>query len=201
MSGLDDSAYGTCAVFQLPPQKTFSSSPDKRIQLLWLLIVTLGLSNGAEQIKACKTFCAAETCSFLEGLQRAQGVPSCLRSGTHHAESLGLVQQAVLHDVRIQRQAMEVLGSYHPFWLQQALEVVVKKRVPGFAGSIKRQKAALASFAAQHILNDADLAYEWATNKAIDGLYPPQYWVRQAVHSRFKGLMANINEADVGVIS
>lgn len=93
--------------------------------------------------------------------------------------SLNSMQQAVLSDVRIQKQAMDVLNSYHPFWLQQAMEIVVRKRVPPSSGSVKRQKAATSSFAAQHFLNDTDLAYEWASNKAIDGLYPPQYWVSE----------------------
>ena len=83
----------------------------------------------------------------------------------------------VLNDVRIQKHAMEVLGSYHPFWLQQAMELIVRKRVPLMPTDSRQKRSAIASFAVEHFLNDADLAYEWATNKAIVGLYPPQYWV------------------------
>lgn len=88
------------------------------------------------------------------------------------------MQQAVLNDVRIRSQAMEVLGSYHPFWVRQAMEIIVQRRVPPAGVNDQKEGSSLSTFITNHFLNDADLSYEWATNKAIDGLYPPQYWVR-----------------------
>lgn len=72
---------------------------------------------------------------------------------------------------------MEVLTSYHPFWLRQAMEIIVQKRVPTAGDGGGKQGSSLSGFITDHFLHDADLSYEWATNKAIDGLYPPQYWV------------------------
>ncbi len=73
---------------------------------------------------------------------------------------------------------MEVLGNYHPFWLRQAMEIIVQKQVPAAVAGSQKQGSSLSSFITDHFLHDVDLSYEWASNKAIDGLYPPQYWVR-----------------------
>lgn len=93
------------------------------------------------------------------------------------AKSCGPLQ-VMLHDVRIQKQAMDVLGCYHPFWLQQAVELIVRKRAPvSVNNNTKWQNSALSSFVAEHFLADAELAQDWAVNRGINGLFPPQYWV------------------------
>ena len=62
------------------------------------------------------------------------------------------------------------------------MEIVVGKPVPlthqeGGPRGLRRQIAELEGFITEHFLNDAELAYEWAANKAIDGLYTEEYWV------------------------
>ena len=87
-----------------------------------------------------------------------------------------LLQQGQLGDVRILDTAQEVLGSYNAFWLRLGLEVVVGCAVSGGRGP-GGQAADLSRFVRERFLNDPELAYEGATNKAIDGLYTDQYWV------------------------
>lgn len=85
----------------------------------------------------------------------------------------------LLGDVRVREVGLEVLGSYHPFWLKLGMEVVVGKPVKVASKSLRRQVAELEAYIADNFLNDAELAYQWAANKAIDGLYTQQYWVRR----------------------
>ena len=91
------------------------------------------------------------------------------------------LQQSLLGDVRIREAGLEVLGSYHPFWLKLGLELVTGKPVTLTAKSVKRQVVQLEAFIVDHFLNDAELAYQWALNKAIDGLYSRQFWVGSSV--------------------
>ena len=85
-------------------------------------------------------------------------------------------------DIRLMEVGLEVLGSYHPFWLKLAMEVVVGKPVYITSKNLRRQIAEMEDFITEHFLNDAELAYEWAVNKAIDGLYSQAYWVRSIGH-------------------
>lgn len=87
------------------------------------------------------------------------------------------LQQSLMGDVRIRDAGLEVLSSYHPFWLKLGLELVTGKPVRLTAKSVKRQVAQLEAFILEHFLNDAELAYQWALNKAIDGLYSSRFWV------------------------
>ena len=41
----------------------------------------------------------------------------------------------------------------------------------------RRQIAELEAFVSDNFLNDAELAFQWAANKTIDGLYTEAYWV------------------------
>lgn len=82
--------------------------------------------------------------------------------------------------MRILDTALEVLGSYNPFWLRLGLEVVVGRAVAVAVGASRGprgQVADLERFVREQFLNDPELAYEGATNKTIDGLYTDQYWV------------------------
>ncbi|KAK9814207.1 hypothetical protein WJX72_002306 [[Myrmecia] bisecta] len=101
-------------------------------------------------------------------------------------------EEAQLGDLKLRESAMDVLKSYHPFWLRLAVEIVV--------GQVITPPGGLHAFMLERFLNDPELARQHAFNAGIDGLYPPEYWVElgRVVLKRFLLLVLLLDRAVLG---